>query len=138
MTFAGACHCGTVRAALETSAEPAVRACSCAFCRRHGAHTVSDPAGSLRIEAARTLHRYRFGLETADFLLCPGCGVYVAAVVADGEALRATLNVAGMDVAPLAARDAEPVSYDGESAEARRARRLARWTPTHIVEETAP
>jgi hypothetical protein len=137
VVLTGQCHCGAVRAALETAREPAaisVRACQCGFCRRHGAATASDPTGRLRLEVRRPLKRYRFGAGSIDMLLCGGCGVYVAAVLETDHGLLATVNVAGLAMAPLDAATPAPVDYDGESAAARRERRLAAWTPVTIAE----
>jgi hypothetical protein len=128
-----------VELALETPGGPEqleLRACSCAFCRRHGARTTSDPAGRLEITVRNPtrLIRYRFGLRTADFLVCATCGVYVAAVLTAGERAWASVNVNALDAPALLARRARPVSYDGESEEERTARRRARWTPAAVVE----
>ena len=49
----GSCHCGNIKVAFETALDPQalpLRACQCAFCRRHGGVTTSDPAGRLVIE----------------------------------------------------------------------------------------
>jgi hypothetical protein len=114
--YEGACHCGAVRAAFETAIEPDdmdVRADQCGFCRRHGAKTVSDPAGKLALtfrEAA--VERYRFGTRMSDFIVCRSCGAEVAA-----------------DIRALADRPARPVTYEDESASMRLARRRERWTP---------
>jgi hypothetical protein len=136
--FRGRCHCGRVAATFETDAATdalTLRACQCSFCRRHGAKTVADPNGHLVIEAnGDVLRSYRFGLATADFLLCAECGVYIAAAVRDGEKRRATLNVAGLAVPELATRAETPVSYESEDAPARLARRWSVWTPTEIVQ----
>jgi hypothetical protein len=127
--LAGACHCGAVTAVFETGLDPAdieVRADQCGFCRRHGAKTVSDPAGRLTLAFSdAAVERYRFGTRTSDFLVCRSCGVYMAATI-EGFGV---LNVVGADIAVLAGRDARSVDYDDESAEARLARRRRRWTP---------
>ena len=131
MILTGACHCGAVVARLETADPTAVqvRACQCDFCRRHGAKTVSDPNGRLTLTFAEgAVSRYRFGLKITDFLICRACGDFVAAVM-DGLAV---LNVVGVDMAPLASRDPEPMHYDGEDEDARVARRAARWMPVTL------
>jgi hypothetical protein len=137
----GECHCGRVEVSFETALSPGeleVRACQCSFCRRHGAKTVTDAGGRLVISAEDgALVRYRFGLRTADFLLCRTCGVYVAAVISDGAEERATLNAAGMMIEGLWDRAAEPIRLDHEDAEARRKRRHRNWTPTTIVSNAA-
>ena len=129
----GRCHCGAVRYTFHASQPPAqwtVRACQCSFCRAHGARTTSDPNGSVKFEIADAskLERYRFGTKTTDFLICNGCGVYLAAVLTSARGQFATLNVNAMQSLPDLA-EAAPVSYDGESSEHRMARREQRSTP---------
>jgi hypothetical protein len=131
--FEGSCHCGAIGFTLRTAQPPelwAVRACQCSFCRSHGARTFADPGGSVSfaVAASSRLNRYRFGLKTADFLVCGACGVYVASVLTSPRGQFATLNINTI-LEPLAAQDAEPVSYEGESIEQRQARRERRWTP---------
>src|SRR5437764_12445531 len=97
-TFDGSCHCGAIAFTFETSRSPAVwqiRACQCGFCRRHAALTTSDPEGrvAFRIGKEDTLVRYRFGLRTADFLLCRNCGVYLGAVLTSSRGQFATFNI---------------------------------------------
>lgn len=138
MILRGACHCGQVEVAFETAmsvADLPLRACCCSFCRRHGTKAVADPNGRLTISAPPNgLNRYRFGLRTADYLICRTCGAYVAAVIpANGEE-RATLNVTATAISELADRHAEPVDYDRETVEGRRTRRLTSWTPSWIVQ----
>jgi hypothetical protein len=112
-----------------------VRACCCSFCTKHGARTTTDPSGQLEIEIcdpARLL-RYRFGLNTADYLLCSECGIYVAAVLTDGGRSWATLNVNLIDqIADDRFAAPTPVEYGAEDRDARIARRKARWTPTSV------
>ena len=107
-----------------------MRACQCSFCRAHGALSTSDPRGALefRADAPRRLERYRFGLRTADFLLCRDCGVYIGAVLAATEGRFGIINVnaLGGGVCPPAA---QPADYDAEDGTARVARRVSRWTP---------
>jgi hypothetical protein len=134
----GRCHCGNVEIALESSLPPedlSLHACTCSFCRGHGARTTSDPSGRVVITVHHPgeLLRYRFGLETADFLVCRRCGIYVAAVMNEGAGCWATVNVNTFDAADRLTQPATPVTYDGESAPQRAARRKARWTPAVIV-----
>ena len=138
MTLAGRCHCGNVEVTFETGLPPdelPLRADSCSFCRRYGARTTSDPHGRVRItlHAAADVVRYRFGHETADFLVCGRCGIYVAAVMTESGGAWATVNVNALEPADAFARPATPVSYDGETADERRARRRARWTPAMVL-----
>ena len=80
------------------------------------------------IAEASKVQRYRFGLRSSDFLICRSCGVYLAAVLTSPRGQFATLNVNTIRALPEVPR-AEPVSYEGESLEARQTRREQRWTP---------
>src|SRR5688572_4653002 len=131
--FEGSCHCGAIGFTLGTAQPPevwTVRACQCGFCRRHGARTFADPAGSVSFAVADSsrLNRYRFGLKTADFLVCGACGVYVASVLTSPRGQFATLNINTLRQA-LTMPEPVPVSYDGESIDQRQVRREQRWTP---------
>ena len=134
---AGSCHCGAVSLSFETAEPLMVRECQCGFCRKHGARNVSDPAGRCEIISSVALARYRFGLGITDFLLCPKCGCYVAAVMAEEGGWRSTLNLNCFDD-PHSELSAEPMTYDGEDSGDRIARRLARWTPTRVREPEPP
>jgi hypothetical protein len=134
MVHAGGCHCGNIRIALTLSMPPRdceLRACQCSFCRRHGARTAADPAGSLRLEIrdSAKLNRYRFGLRTADYLVCAVCGVYVAAVCDTPAGKRATINVNCLDDRATFTREPIAADYEGETREGRLKRRAERWTP---------
>jgi hypothetical protein len=128
----GACHCGAIGVLFETDAAPErlqVRSCQCGFCRRHGARTVSDPEGRLTLSFdPSAVHLYRFGTGSADFLVCRECGAYVASVMDD----VAVVNTVGADLTAFAGRTPDPVRYDGETLEAKRARRKAKWTPVTL------
>jgi hypothetical protein len=133
-THEGRCHCGALGFAYRTSLAPAawaVRACQCTFCRSHGALTTSDPKGSLtfRIENAGLLVRYRFGLRTAEFLVCAQCGVYLGALIATPKGRFGIINVNALQPRPPDLPQMQAVSYEGESEFERTARREARWTP---------
>jgi hypothetical protein len=141
MVLSGGCHCGAIAVRFTPSRpleELALRACQCSFCLRHGANTTTDAAGHLAIDVrdATRLQRYRFGLATAEYLVCGACGVYVAAVLTDGDRAWSTLNVRVLELPDGArfAAVATAVSYDGEDVAARIARRKAVWTPTVVVE----
>ncbi|MFN4088974.1 MAG: DUF1289 domain-containing protein [Alphaproteobacteria bacterium] len=130
----GGCHCGNVSVVFETRQKRKAlrpRACQCDFCRAHGARTVTDPAGVLRIAVADEARcsLYRFGLRTADYLVCGACGVYVAALLREEDGIRATLNLNVLAGAARFPKKPLPVAYDGEDAAARIARRRESWTP---------
>ena len=132
MRHEGGCHCGAVRIAFETGGPLAPRACQCSFCRRHAARSVSDPEGSGTLTLAIEPVRYRFASRSADYLICPRCGIYVGAMAElDGRSLI-TLNLSAFDD-PRQDLEGTPVSYDGESEETKAARRLGRWTPVTLV-----
>jgi hypothetical protein len=132
----GRCHCGNIVVQFEPSVDPRtlpLRACDCTFCRRHGARTTADPNGTIAIEIRDPNHvsRYRWALATADFLVCRRCGVYVAAVLADGAKSWATVNTLIFDDQSAFRREAVSVSYEGESARDRIDRRKRSWTPVN-------
>jgi hypothetical protein len=132
--YEGACHCGAIGLSYVTDLPPAawsVRACQCSFCRAHGARCTSDPDGSVRFRIASgdAVVRYRFGLLTADFLLCRRCGIYLAAVLTTGRGAFTTINLNVLEPAPADLPAAAPVSYETESRDERIARRERRWTP---------
>ena len=136
-TYRGECHCGAIRGTLyatKPAAELQVRACQCSFCTRHGAMTVSDPAGRATFEIDRSsLAPYQFGTRTGTSLICRKCGMYVGVTLEEDGKVWSVLNVRGLAVPEFKDRVAEPVVYDGETPEARIARRKAKWTPTEIA-----
>jgi len=133
-SFEGGCHCGAIEFTYATAA-PARRwpldACQCGFCRAHGLAATSDPAGEVQFRFIHPeyLRRYRFGLRTADFLVCKECGICVGAVLLSGRGAQATINVHTLKDPPRGLPRARAGNFAGESAEARRARRILLWTP---------
>jgi hypothetical protein len=134
MLFSGQCHCGKIKASFETQKTPqelGVRTCQCAFCRRHGAVNISDGAGRTIIEgSAADINRYRFGLKTADFLICKFCGTYIVAVIGEGHHIRSTINVVGLRMSAFLDVEEAPMDYETETTDQRVARRFEKWTPT--------
>jgi len=131
--YEGRCHCGAIGFTFRTAVDPEawpVRACQCGFCSRHGARTTADPAGSIafHVHDPSALVRYRFGMRSADFLLCGHCGTYLGAVLAGDHGTFATLNVNAVP-AGKAAPAGMAVSYEGESPGQRRDLRQRCWTP---------
>jgi hypothetical protein len=130
----GRCHCGAIEVDFETAVAPhemEIRACQCSFCRKHGSRAVADPAGRLtiRIRDETQANRYRFGLETAEYLVCRTCGVYVAAITIGESEMRGIVIVNALDESRLFTRTPAAVDFDAEDREARVARRRARWMP---------
>lgn len=135
--FTGRCHCGALSLSFTTDRSPQdipVLACQCAFCRKHGVRAVADPQGQAVVTAhdPALLERYRFGLTTADYLLCRCCGVYVAAVMTDGDRSYAVVNLNGLDDASAFTGPLETRVYDGEDEAGRRQRRRTTWTPATV------
>jgi hypothetical protein len=137
--FEGGCHCGNLSYVFDASAplgSLGLRADQCSFCRAHAARNTSDPNGTIRIAVhdGAKLSRYRFGLMTADFLVCRECGIYIGALMEDGGRMWFTVNVnsfrdrPGDDVASV------PHDFDGEDIAGRVARRKERWTPVTDLE----
>jgi len=139
MYYVAQCHCGKVKTSFETQKTPqelGVRTCRCDFCRRHGAVNISDPDGLAIIDAApEDIHRYRFALMTADFVICRHCGVYLAAVMGEGDKIVSTINVAGLRMNEFLDVEEAPVEYGSETTEERIARRFQKWTPTRFSNE---
>ena len=86
----GGCHCGNLTYTFEASKpfeELGLRICTCNFCRKHGQRSASDPNGKIKvsIKDSGKLKRYRFGLNTTDFLICNECGVYIGATLEDKD-----------------------------------------------------
>jgi hypothetical protein len=84
--------------------------------------------GAISFARPNALERYRFGLHTADFLLCRSCGVYIGAVISTGQGSFAALNLNAL-VTPVQIPTPGSVSYDAETRDARVTRREERWTP---------
>ena len=133
-SYEGRCHCGAIgfgyRSALPVE-RWSVRACQCTFCRAHDALSSSDPSGELVFSEHETgvLQRYRFGGKTAEILICGRCGVYLGAQMRAGARLLGIINLRALRDVPKDLPAATPMSYEGEDADSRRERRLARWTP---------
>lgn len=133
LAYRGGCHCGALLVTFETTQAPESmqrRACQCSFCRAHGALTASDPDGALRFDAeAGALVRYRFGLKTADFLICARCGVYVGAVHGADDDMWGIVNVSALHDRHAFTAPIIDISYDNETVTSRGDRRKKRWTP---------
>lgn len=125
--MSGGCYCGNITfdAAFTRAAgsfQP--RMCDCGFCSKHGAAWVSDPDGLLRLHAkdAALVNRYKQGSESADFLVCMGCGVLVAVCCEIGGSRHAAINRQAID-GPGEFGDASPVSPQRLDKDAR----VRRW-----------
>jgi hypothetical protein len=132
--YRGVCHCGAVRAEYETDAPVRLRQDGCSFCSSRGVKSASDPEGALRLSSTLRLNRYRFGHKTADFLICPVCGTYVATCMDSPRGPIGVINVIGLNIAELKNLPATLTSLEGESVDERIARRISRWTPLTLTE----
>lgn len=138
LTHRGSCHCDSISLTLQAPRSPdqcPLNTCQCTFCRKHNARTFSDPSAKceVTINSIENLRCYRFGLSTAEVILCGNCGVYVCMVLRDREKAWTTVNAMCLDnfgewTGPVSER-----MYDGESKEERTERRKARWCPTTLV-----
>jgi hypothetical protein len=99
----------------------------------------SDPQGKawITVHDSGLLNRYRFGMKSADFLICKHCGIYLAAVMRAGERAYATLNINTFDDSESFTQAPLSVTYDGETEAERRGRRAANWTPVVAFVERA-
>ena len=137
-TYPGHCHCRAIGFRYATDIAPtdwSIRACQCRFCRQHDALSASHCGARLEFLAAdeRKLQRYRFGLKTADFLLCRDCGVYIGAVIETGAGRFGIINTHALDEQPVGLSKPGPIVYDGEATQDRVARRERVWTPVTTV-----
>ena len=137
-TLRGGCHCRNITIEFETArqaGELALRCCQCSFCAKQGARYASDPQGHLTITVrdAALLGRYRFALAVTDFLICKGCGIYVAATMGTASDARGVVNVNVLDDQDSLPGTAKPMVFDGESVADRTARRVRGWTPVTML-----
>ncbi len=136
--FEGKCYCGAIGFRYATNVAPgewSMRACQCRFCLAHDALSTSDPAGSIAFVSTNSerLQRYRFGLKTADFLLCTNCGVYIGAVIETDTGRFGIVNTHALAPVPENIAAVAPTSYDGEDTDDRVSRREERWTAVTAV-----
>ncbi len=75
------------------------------------------------------LSRYRLGLGITDFLICKRCGVFIGALMEEGDKAWFTVNANSFQPPPPDDFPLAPVDYDGEDVAARVARRKQKWTP---------
>ena len=136
-TYHGKCHCGGIAVVFETGIAPGeaeVRECQCSFCRIHGARAASDPSGKLSFTETTpgALNRYRFGLRTADFLVCNGCGAYMGCILTADDGAWGIVNINTLDARTRFTQPPTPFDYDTEDTAGRIARRRQKWTPAVI------
>ncbi|MFG6518454.1 GFA family protein [Sulfitobacter sp. 1A13496] len=77
-TRRASCHCGAVviEALFPRGLASAAR-CTCSFCRRRAAATVTALAGTVTVlKGAENLTLYTWGTHTAKHYFCKTCGIY--------------------------------------------------------------
>jgi len=132
MDLRGACHCGNVRFELawpDDAPRIPARACTCTFCRKHGATWTSHPDAHLRVhvEDPARIERYAFGTRTADFHVCTRCGVVPLATCRIDDRDYAVVNINTFEDVDATRFDRSDSDVEGETVDARLARRSTRW-----------
>ena len=132
MLIHGQCHCGNIAFTLDWTPEPSAipaRACTCAFCRKHGNVWTACPGGSLSVAVADAslVSNYAFETRTAEFHVCARCGVVPLATSTIDGRVYAVVNVNSLEGVDPAMLQRSPVTFDGESVAGRLARRTRNW-----------
>jgi hypothetical protein len=132
MLIHGRCHCGNVAFDLAWAGDvgkiPA-RACGCTFCTKHGGVWTSHPGSRLAVKIAddALVSRYEFGTRTATFHVCARCGVPPLVTSTIDGRVYAVVNVNCLEDVDPARLDRAPASFEGETVDARLARRKRNW-----------
>jgi hypothetical protein len=137
--YIGKCSCGAVEARLSSNLapeqfQPRSDASSCGFCREHDGVWISDPAGKLELRAGDRTSVRSFASGKVEFHFCAACGDLAYALFADAsqETAVAVVRVGLFEAIRSAARPVLVTSFEGETVEAGRQRRVAKWTPVHV------
>jgi hypothetical protein len=78
MRYAGRCHCGMVRIAVEAPADLECEDCNCSICAPSGFLHLIVPASRFELLAGEdALTTYTFGTGTAKHRFCRYCGIKV-------------------------------------------------------------
>ena len=132
MLIHGKCHCGNISYSLTWEPDPAeipTRACTCAFCVKHGGVWTSNPGGALEVvvEDPALVSKYAFGTRTAEFHTCMRCGIVPVVTSRIDGRLYAVVSVNAFEDVDPALLHRAPVSFDGEGTDTRLARRKRNW-----------
>ena len=133
MLIEGRCHCGNIAFQLDWEGAPPdipARACTCAFCSKHGGVWTSNPRSRLTvtIDDPALVSKYAFGTRTATFHVCANCGT-VPLVTSDIEDnVYAVVNVNAFENVEAAWLRRSAASFEGENLESRLARRKRNWS----------
>ncbi len=130
--IAGSCHCGNIRFMLDwpgAATEIKIRQCGCTFCRKRNGSWTSHPDARLKaeIEDASRVTRYRFGTETADFVVCARCGIVPFVVSRIDGTDYAVVNVHAFDDVDTDMLSVMATDFDGEDTASRLDRRRKNW-----------
>lgn len=75
-TFAGGCHCGSVRFEIELPGEMVVHRCNCSICQKSGyIHLIVPSERFTLLSGQKNLVEYRFHTGVARHLFCGTCGI---------------------------------------------------------------
>lgn len=132
MQIHGSCHCGNVTFDLQWpmyAESIAARACSCTFCKKHGARWTANASATLsvHINEPALVTAYAFGTKTADFHVCNRCGVVACCTSLVEGRLYAVVNVKAFDNFDSSRLVLADVDFDGEDEAQRLLRRAANW-----------
>lgn len=132
MLIRGRCHCGNIAFTLDwrgESPEIPARACTCSFCTKHGGVWTSHPAASLVVAIAdpARVSRYAFGTRTATFHVCATCGVVPVVTSTIDDRVYAVVSVNAFENVDPSRLHRTPASFEGETEDARLARRKRNW-----------
>ena len=132
--YKASCVCRNMVFVFKTSVLPgkwSVRVCNCSFCSTRTGHIhCADPSGNVYFEFLdrRKVCLYRHGTNTADFLVCIGCGAYLGAVSFINKSWMAVLNMQHL-VETIQLPEPYLVAWKGEGVRERILRRSKTWTP---------
>jgi len=132
MHIQGSCHCGNLSFQLDWEPEPAsipARACGCTFCVKHGGVWTSNPFAALVVtvrEPALVSH-YSFGTSTAVFHICARCGGVPVVTSEIDKHQYAVVSVNAFNNVPQSMLQRAGADFEGESVQARLARRKRGW-----------
>jgi len=144
MLINGRCHCENISFTLVWEPDPLeipARACACSFCAKHGAIWTSCASGSLKVSVKEPalVTRYAFGTKTAQFHVCARCCIVpVVTSLIEGR-LYAGVNVNTFEGIDSSLLRRSLSNFEGESREARLARRKQSWIANvELAEDLAP
>lgn len=136
--YVGGCECGLIRLQLALSLpleSHIARVCGCSFCSKYKPRYVSDPKGLVSVKVSDWDHIdvHRFGFRTADFLICSGCQVFVAATCKIETDVFAVTNINCLEKRMPDSFRTSRVNFESEESGERLNRRKLTWTPAVVT-----